>query len=55
MKFKLAAAKPRNPYVAACLRRKSGAHSTGNRRQQFANALRREIAMQRAELLKPDT
>ncbi len=46
MKFTLKLSKPRNPLVAASLRRKAGSHQPcgGARRQQAQNAMRREIA-----------
>ena len=45
MKMTLKPAKPRNPFVAASLRRSAGSHrpSTGAARQQARNGLRREI------------
>ncbi len=45
MKLNLKSPKPRNPFVAASLRRRAGAHQpgTGGRRQQAARELRREI------------
>lgn len=45
MKLSLKTPKPRNPFVAASLRRKAGAHrpSAGARRQQAARALRHEV------------
>ena len=46
MKITLKTAKPRNPYVAASLRRQAGSHrpQPGARRQQARQALRREVA-----------
>lgn len=46
MKLTLKPAKPRNPFVAASLRRVAGSHRSrsGARRQQAAIAMRREIA-----------
>jgi hypothetical protein len=45
MKMTLKTAKPRNPYVAASLRRSAGSHrpSTAAVRQQARQGLRREI------------
>ena len=45
MTMHLKTAKPRNPFVAAALRRAAGAHrpGAGARRQQARQALRREI------------
>ena len=45
MTIHLKTAKPRNPFVAAALRRAAGAHrpGAGARRQQARQALRREI------------
>ena len=45
MKLTLKSTKPRNPFVAASLRRVAGAHQPGKgaRRQQAARALRQEI------------
>jgi hypothetical protein len=45
MKISFKSAKPRNPFVAAALRRAAGAHrpGTGTRRQQAQQALRREV------------
>jgi hypothetical protein len=45
MKLTLQSPKPRNPFVAASLRRLAGAHRTGGgaRRQQARRALRQEI------------
>ncbi len=45
MKLTLQNLKPRNPFVAASLRRRAGAHrsSTGARRQQDARDLQREV------------
>ena len=45
MKLSLKTLKPRNPFVAAALRRPAGAHRTGNgaRRQQGRQDLRREL------------
>lgn len=50
MKLQLKSVMPRNPYVAASLRRAAGAHRprTGARRQQAKRVLRGEI-----ELLRP--
>ena len=46
MKLTLKTPKPRNPFVAASLRRGAGAHrsGTGARRQQAARELQREIS-----------
>ena len=46
MKMTIKTTKPRNPFVAASLRRMAGAHraSAGAQRQQGARALRNEIA-----------
>jgi hypothetical protein len=46
MKITLKPAKPRNPFVAASLRRAAGSHrpQTGARRQQAESAMRREVA-----------
>lgn len=45
MSMSLKTPKPRNPFVAAALRRAAGAHrrGTGARRQQARQDLRREI------------
>ena len=45
MKLILKSPKPRNPFVAASLRRAAGSHrpDTGARRQQAARELRREV------------
>jgi len=45
MKLKLKTPKPRNPFVAACVRRSAGAHRAGpgGRRQMQHRELRREI------------
>jgi hypothetical protein len=45
MKLMLKSPKPRNPFVAASLRRLAGSHRTGSgaRRQQARRALRQEI------------
>ena len=45
MKLIVKTSKPRNPLVAASLKRKAGAHrtSTGAARQREATALRREL------------
>jgi hypothetical protein len=45
MKIKLNPLKPRNPFVAASLRRLAGSHAPGTRarRQQAGRELRREI------------
>jgi hypothetical protein len=45
MKFIVKTAKPRNPFVAASLRRMAGAHrsSASTSRQQGQQALRREL------------
>lgn len=45
MKLSLKTTKPRNPFVAASLRRVAGAHEPGRgaRRQQGRMALRREL------------
>ncbi len=45
MKLNLKSIKPRNPFVAAAMRRVAGSHraSTSNRRQQASRELRREI------------
>lgn len=45
MKLIVPSRKPRNPFVAATLARKAGAHRTGpgSQRQQARQALRREI------------
>jgi hypothetical protein len=46
MKFTIPSVKPRNPLVAACLRRRAGSHRPcgGALRQQAASAMRQEIA-----------
>ncbi len=46
MKITLKLSKPRNPLVAASLRRAAGSHRPqgGARRQQAATAMRREMA-----------
>ncbi len=46
MKITLKTLKPRNPFVAASLRRSAGSHSQrgGALRQQAQSAMRREIA-----------
>jgi hypothetical protein len=46
MKINLKLSKPRNPFVAASLRRMAGSHHPqgGARRQQAESALRREVA-----------
>jgi hypothetical protein len=46
MKITLKPIKPRNPFVAASLRRTAGSHrlSAGARRQQAESAMRREVA-----------
>ena len=46
MKLTIQTPKPRNPLVAASLRRRAGAHteSAGARRQQARSAMRRELA-----------
>ncbi len=46
MKFTLTSIKPRNPLVAASLRRRAGSHRPrgGALRQQATSAMRREIA-----------
>jgi hypothetical protein len=46
MKITLKPNKPRNPFVAASLRRMAGSHRPqgGARRQQAENAMRREMA-----------
>ena len=45
MKMPIPSTKPRNPFVAAALRRNAGAHrpGTGAQRQQGPRALRHEI------------
>jgi hypothetical protein len=45
MKLSLKTLKPCNPFIAACLRRKSGAHlrSPGALRQRSRHELRREL------------
>lgn len=45
MKLILKTVKPRNPFVAASLRRNAGAHRSGAgaRRQQAERALRKEV------------
>lgn len=45
MKLTLKTLKPRNPFVAASLRRVAGSHRScgGGARQQAAHALRKEI------------
>jgi hypothetical protein len=43
MKLIVPTAKPRNPFVAASLRRAAGAHRNGPRRQQERQALRLEL------------
>jgi hypothetical protein len=52
MKISLTAPKPRNPLVAASLRRHAGAHqrSTSAQRQRAAMALRRELQHERHPL-----
>jgi hypothetical protein len=54
MKITLKSQKPRNPFVAASLRRHAGSHSprSGTARQQAATAMRREIAAS-ADRYKP--
>lgn len=49
MKFTLTAPKPRNPLVAAALRRQAGAHrrSASAQRQRDTMALRRELQHER--------
>lgn len=42
--MKLTAPKPRNPFVAAALRRAAGAHRSGSPRQTARRELQREIA-----------
>jgi hypothetical protein len=50
MKFTLKPTKPRNPFVAAVLRRAGGRHRPGAQRQQANGALRAELAqMQRSK------
>jgi hypothetical protein len=46
MKITVKLNKPRNPYVAASLRRSAGSHRPqgGARRQQAQDAMRREVA-----------
>ncbi len=46
MKLILKTIKPRNPFVAASLRRSAGAHrpGTGARRQQAERAVRQEVS-----------
>jgi hypothetical protein len=46
MKITLKSSKPRNPFVAASLRRLAGSHRPqgGARRQQAESAMRREVA-----------
>jgi hypothetical protein len=45
MKIQIKNLKPRNPFVAASLRRMAGSHTPGNRarRQQASRELQREI------------
>lgn len=52
MKLTLKNLKPRNPFVAASLQRRAGAHrcSTGARRRQDARELQREV-----DRLRPST
>jgi hypothetical protein len=49
LSIQLAATKPRNPFVAAAMRRPAGTHGPGNTRQQARQALRRELAQCSAE------
>ena len=51
MKITLNALKPRNPFVAASLRRMAGAHRNGNgaRRQQARRELRQAVDASAAE------
>jgi hypothetical protein len=49
LSIQLPATKPRNPFVAAAMRRPAGTHGTGNTRQQARQALRRELAQCSAE------
>ena len=44
MKMTIKTTKPRNPFVAASLRRVAGAHRSGAQRQQAQRTLRRELA-----------
>jgi hypothetical protein len=46
MKLTLKTLKPRNPFVAASLRRSAGAHraSAGSQRQQAERAVRQEVS-----------
>ena len=43
MKISLPTRKPRNPFVAAALRRPAGPHRGGKPRQQAARQLQREL------------
>jgi hypothetical protein len=54
MKMTIKTTKPRNPFVAASLRRVAGAHRTSGSgsRQQAQRALRRELA-QAGDRLRP--
>jgi 8-oxo-dGTP pyrophosphatase MutT (NUDIX family) len=51
MKMTITAAKPRNPFVAAALRRAAGAHRSGSPRQ----AARRELQCELNRLRKNST
>jgi hypothetical protein len=55
MKLNLKTLKPRNPFVAASLRRSAGAHrpGAGSRRQQAERAVRQEVSLMEGRHRRP--